>query len=112
VIKTRLQQRKPESSDRPHDASSSSGKAGEVPKKQPKWTGSVRMLAVGTRAQYKGVVDCVVQTWRHEGVYGFYKGCLPNAVRVAPGAAVTFFCYETVADLLRKRPSANSDLVK
>jgi len=31
---------------------------------------------------------------------------------VAPGAAVTFFCYETVADLLRKRPSANSDLVK
>ena len=46
--------------------------------------------------------SAVVKTWTHEGVYGFYKGCLPNAIRVAPGAAVTFFTYETVADVLRK----------
>jgi hypothetical protein len=110
VVKTRLQQRKPE----PPTGVSSSGlgsgmstSPAKVPEPSathaPKWTGSVSMLAVGTRAQYKGVVDCVAQTWRREGAYGFYKGCLPNAVRVAPGAAITFFCYETVADVLRAR---------
>ena len=65
-----------------------------------KWTPD--KMFHGTRMQYRGVVDCVVKTWTHEGVYGFYKGCLPNAIRVAPGAAVTFFTYETVADVLRK----------
>jgi solute carrier family 25 (mitochondrial folate transporter), member 32 len=52
-------------------------------------------------AHYDGVIDCVKRTWRHEGVYGFYKGCLPNALRVAPGAAITFYSYETISDMLR-----------
>mmetsp|Transcript_34013 Transcript_34013/g.40003 ORF Transcript_34013/g.40003 Transcript_34013/m.40003 type:complete len:89 (+) Transcript_34013:272-538(+) len=51
-------------------------------------------------AHYNGIIDCIKRTWMHEGVYGFYKGCLPNAVRVAPGAAITFFAYETISDFL------------
>ena len=91
VVKTRLQQRR---LDNPPAAAAAAGTS-------PKWTSS--MLVVGTQAQYRGVVDCVAKTWRVEGAYGFYKGCFPNAIRVAPGAAITFYTYEMVSGLLRSR---------
>lgn len=51
--------------------------------------------------EYRGVWDAVKRIWRHEGVHGFFKGCLPNAIRVAPSAAVTFLVYEGVMDAFR-----------
>lgn len=56
-------------------------------------------LAV-VRREYGGVVDCVVRIFRNEGPVGFFKGCIPNAIRVAPSAAITFVTYETVMDIL------------
>jgi solute carrier family 25 folate transporter 32 len=52
--------------------------------------------------QYKGLVDTVKRIYTNEGVAGFFKGCIPNAVRVAPGAAVTFVVYEGVSDFLNE----------
>lgn len=48
--------------------------------------------------EYMGVRECVRQLWKREGIVGFYKGCLPSALRVAPGAAITFVVYESVMD--------------
>ena len=37
---------------------------------------------------------------RHEGWMGFYKGVVPNTLKVAPSTAVTFVAYEQVSRLL------------
>jgi len=42
----------------------------------------------------------VTSIWRGEGLRGFFKGVWPNALRVAPGAAVTFAVYEESLKLL------------
>jgi solute carrier family 25 (mitochondrial folate transporter), member 32 len=51
--------------------------------------------------------DAYATLWRtmrtiytHEGWSGFFKGCFTNALRVAPGAAITFVVYEAVTDAL------------
>lgn len=35
-------------------------------------------------------------TLRREGWRGFYKGIVPNVLRVMPQSAVTFLMYETI----------------
>jgi solute carrier family 25 (mitochondrial folate transporter), member 32 len=50
--------------------------------------------------QYTGMIDTSRKIWSKEGVVGFFKGILPNAIRVAPGAAITFVVYEGVMDWL------------
>ena len=52
------------------------------------------------RREYQGVLKSVRKMWMQEGVAGFFRGCIPNAIRVAPGAAITFLVYESVMDLL------------
>jgi solute carrier family 25 folate transporter 32 len=59
-------------------------------------SGKVRVF---TR-DYKGVLDCVRRIIRDEGVGGFFKGCLPNSLRVAPSAAITFVTYEAIMDFV------------
>lgn len=51
--------------------------------------------------------DSYTTLWRtmrtiytNEGPSGFFKGCFTNALRVAPGAAITFVVYEAVTDAL------------
>ena len=46
--------------------------------------------------QYKGPVDCVVQTVRAEGVMALYKGFVPTFVRQAPFVVVTFVTLEQI----------------
>ncbi|ACI64160.1 hypothetical protein THAPS_38111, partial [Thalassiosira pseudonana CCMP1335] len=53
-----------------------------------------------SQREYSGVIDCVGKIWRNEGVGGFFKGCVTNALRVAPSAAITFVVYESVLDAL------------
>ena len=76
VIKTRLQQR----------SSSTELSA----------SGEIQIV----KRHYNGVIDCVRKIWTHEGLYGFFKGSLPNAVRVAPSAAITFVVYESIMDIM------------
>ena len=59
-------------------------------------SGEIRIV----KRQYSGVIDCVKRVHAKEGFYGFFKGCLPNAIRVAPSAAITFVVYESISDFL------------
>eukprot|EP00560_Eucampia_antarctica_P001794 CAMPEP_0197841654 /NCGR_PEP_ID=MMETSP1437-20131217/46304_1 /TAXON_ID=49252 ORGANISM="Eucampia antarctica, Strain CCMP1452" /NCGR_SAMPLE_ID=MMETSP1437 /ASSEMBLY_ACC=CAM_ASM_001096 /LENGTH=217 /DNA_ID=CAMNT_0043451445 /DNA_START=1137 /DNA_END=1787 /DNA_ORIENTATION=- len=49
-------------------------------------TGEIKVV----KRQYSGIMDCASKIWKREGILGFFKGCLPNAIRVAPSAAITF----------------------
>ncbi|XP_051577083.1 solute carrier family 25 member 32b [Myxocyprinus asiaticus] len=50
--------------------------------------------------KYDGVVDVIRRTWRNEGLSGFYKGMVPNLIRVTPACCITFVVYENVSRFL------------
>ncbi|XP_048697413.1 solute carrier family 25 member 32 isoform X2 [Caretta caretta] len=50
--------------------------------------------------RYSGMVDVIRRTWRKEGVHGFYKGIVPNVIRVTPACCITFVVYENVSNFL------------
>jgi Mitochondrial carrier protein len=56
---------------------------------------------------YVGLSSTIYKIWQQEGVSGFFKGAIPNAVRVAPSAAVTFVVYEAIMDALSSSPSSS-----
>lgn len=58
--------------------------------------GEVRVV----KREYSGIADVLKRIFQREGVPGFFKGCVPNALRVAPSAAVTFVVYEAIMDFL------------
>ncbi|XP_031178733.1 mitochondrial folate transporter/carrier [Sander lucioperca] len=49
---------------------------------------------------YNGVLDVIRRTWRNEGVIGFYKGIIPNVIRVTPACCITFVVYENLSRYL------------
>ncbi|KAF2756169.1 mitochondrial carrier [Pseudovirgaria hyperparasitica] len=61
-----------------------------------------RLQIYNARELYSGATDVVVQVWRKEGVMGFYKGIIPNIVRVLPSTCVTFLVYENTKYYLPK----------
>lgn len=50
--------------------------------------------------KYNGVMDVVKRTWRNEGAPGFYKGIIPNLIRVTPACCITFVVYENISRIL------------
>lgn len=56
-----------------------------------------------TLDQYKGSMDVLQKIWRFEGAKGFYKGLVPNILRVTPACAITFVVYENVIHFLMSR---------
>ncbi|XP_007901405.1 mitochondrial folate transporter/carrier [Callorhinchus milii] len=50
--------------------------------------------------QYSGVMDVLRRTWRNEGAHGFYKGIIPNVLRVTPACCITFVVYENISRFL------------
>jgi solute carrier family 25 folate transporter 32 len=52
--------------------------------------------------KYNGMIDCIVKMWRNEGIFGFFRGVIPNALKVAPAAALTFLIYEESMHLLKQ----------
>lgn len=62
---------------------------------------TIKTRMQGTQAaQYKGTMDCVMQTVRNEGLAGFYKGALARMGRVVPGQGVLFMTYEKITQLV------------
>lgn len=59
-------------------------------------TGEIQIV----KRQYSGIIDCLSRIWVQEGFYGFFKGSIPNAIRVAPSAAITFVVYESIMDIM------------
>jgi solute carrier family 25 uncoupling protein 8/9 len=49
-----------------------------------------RMMA----GKYTGVVDCVTTTFKNEGAGAFYKGFIPNFMRLASWNITMFITYE------------------
>jgi solute carrier family 25 phosphate transporter 23/24/25/41 len=48
----------------------------------------------GEANKYKGMIDVVVKTVQREGVTGLYKGILPNIMKLAPAAGISWYTFE------------------
>ena len=64
--------------------------------------GKSSVKAEGSEILYKGVTDCLMKILRNEGIRGFYKGFLPNLLRVVPSNGLFFLIYENVLKLLHQ----------
>jgi solute carrier family 25 (mitochondrial folate transporter), member 32 len=54
-----------------------------------------------TSRGYHSTWDCMLSMYRQDGLRSFYRGIVPNAIKVAPGAAVTFLVYEECLKILK-----------
>jgi solute carrier family 25 folate transporter 32 len=61
----------------------------------------VRSRLQDASCQYNGSWDIILRTVRNEGWRGFYKGIVPNLIRVTPACCITFVCYENVMHYLK-----------
>jgi solute carrier family 25 folate transporter 32 len=57
----------------------------------------------GRALVYRSAAHAVATTWGREGLRGFYKGLLPNLLRVMPQSAATIAAYERLMQLARGR---------
>lgn len=53
-----------------------------------------RLQTYDADKHYRNARDVLIQTWRQEGIGGYYKGLGPNLLRVLPSTWVTFLAYE------------------
>jgi len=54
----------------------------------------VRLQAAHTTSAYTGTFDCIQQTFRTQGVRGFYRGLGATMAREVPGMTAYFVAYE------------------
>lgn len=59
---------------------------------------------------YKGGFDVVRQTWRQDGIGGFYRGLGPSVARVLPNVCLTFLVYENVRFYLPRMMGATDGI--
>ncbi|KAM5298250.1 solute carrier family 25 member 48 [Ctenodactylus gundi] len=52
--------------------------------------------------KYKGVLDCISQSYRHEGLKVFFRGITVNTLRGFPTSAAMFLGYELSLQALRR----------
>jgi len=52
-------------------------------------------LAPVVRPEYSGLLDCLRQTVRGEGVRGLYAGLVPNMLKAVPAVAISYTVFET-----------------
>lgn len=65
------------------------------------WAGAQNLHAeTGQAALYTGMLDCFKKTFKEEGASAFFKGLMPNYVKVVPSIAIAFVSYEQVKELL------------
>ncbi|KAH7074467.1 copper amine oxidase [Paraphoma chrysanthemicola] len=61
-----------------------------------------RMQQYNAAQQYSGLLDVLRKTYKNEGLLAFYKGVIPNTLRVIPTTIVTFVVYENTKLYLPK----------
>jgi solute carrier family 25 folate transporter 32 len=64
----------------------------------PYQTIRTRLQQVSTR--HRGMIECAQHMWQVEGALSFYKGLLPNLVKIVPSSAITFWAYEMIRQQL------------
>lgn len=52
--------------------------------------------------QYTSVAHALTSIFRNEGFFGAYKGLTANLYKVVPSMAVSWLCYDTIKDALRR----------
>jgi solute carrier family 25 phosphate transporter 23/24/25/41 len=60
--------------------------------------------SAGRPVKYKGMADVFSRTLQNEGVAGLYKGLLPNLVKLAPAAGISWYVFESTKRLLGVDP--------
>ncbi|XP_072118802.1 solute carrier family 25 member 32b [Mobula birostris] len=60
----------------------------------------IRARLQDQHTQYSGAMSAIWRTFRNEGIHGFYKGIVPNVVKVTPACCITFVVYENVSQFL------------
>eukprot|EP01101_Sappina_pedata_P011736 TRINITY_DN7933_c0_g1_i1.p1 TRINITY_DN7933_c0_g1~~TRINITY_DN7933_c0_g1_i1.p1 ORF type:complete len:396 (-),score=143.92 TRINITY_DN7933_c0_g1_i1:101-1258(-) len=55
---------------------------------------SFDMSGIGKREIYSGTLDAFAKIYKHEGYKGFYRGLVPNYLKVVPAQGVQFFVWE------------------
>ncbi|OWA53510.1 Mitochondrial folate transporter/carrier [Hypsibius exemplaris] len=63
----------------------------------------VRARLQDQHKNYTGLLDVVMRTWRREGLKGFFKGMVPNVLRITPASALTITVYEKLRLFLKQR---------
>ena len=53
-------------------------------------------MAVGETGRYKGIVDCGIKIYKHEGMRMLFKGYLPNVIGIVPYAGIDLTIYEVL----------------
>ena len=48
--------------------------------------------------QYKSIFDALTKIFAQEGIRGFYKGIIPNLLKVAPSMASSWLSFEMTRD--------------
>lgn len=51
--------------------------------------------------KYKGMYDCIVKSYKAEGVRVFFSGALMITLRAFPVNVAVFLCYEKSLELIR-----------
>ena len=59
-----------------------------------------RLQTYEAQQTYRGAFDVIAQVSRQEGIKGFYKGLVPNTLRILPSTCVTFLVYENMKSAL------------
>ncbi|KAK3152436.1 hypothetical protein QOZ80_2BG0158850 [Eleusine coracana subsp. coracana] len=49
-----------------------------------------------SESAYRGMTDCFRKMLQCEGISAFYKGLIPNLLKVVPAASITYLVYETM----------------
>jgi len=44
--------------------------------------------------------NCIKTLWKNEKFYGFYRGLIPNYLKVIPSISVSFVVYENVKKIM------------
>ncbi|THU81576.1 mitochondrial carrier [Dendrothele bispora CBS 962.96] len=60
--------------------------------------------------QFNGPLDCLVKTWKHEGIVGLYRGLPVPLVGSMAETAAIFVAYSTFQNLIRKFTNTQGEL--
>ncbi|NXY83436.1 TPC protein, partial [Alcedo cyanopectus] len=66
----------------------------------------------GQVRMYRGLLDCIRQIMREEGLGGFFKGLSPSLLKAAVSTGLVFFWYELFCSLLCSLKSTDSTVRK
>ncbi|KPV76372.1 uncharacterized protein RHOBADRAFT_25431 [Rhodotorula graminis WP1] len=61
---------------------------------------------------YKSPIDCLIKTWRTEGVLGWYKGSVAHLARIAPHTVVTLVANEFISRKWTEYKRSNGTLAR